>query len=96
MARAILARRTASSAVRAPEVLGRIKYFSGSSTERMLSVSGWPKSTRRRATVTISALEASRAAFKAAVAGNFPVPTMRRERKVRPAMIKGSFGIIDS
>ena len=37
MARAILARRTASSAVRAPEVLGRMRYFLGSSTERMLS-----------------------------------------------------------
>ena len=62
----------------------------------MLSVSGWPRSTRRRATVTISASEASRAAFRAVAEGNLPVPTRRRELKVRPAMIKGSWGIIDS
>src|SRR6187549_2947723 len=40
------------------------------------------KSTRRRATVTISAPEASSAASVSATSAYFPVPTRSRERKL--------------
>src|SRR4030042_2534068 len=93
MARALRARRTASSAVRAPEVLGKIRYFCGSSTDKMLSAWGWERSTLLKATVTISAWELCSAALRAAAEGNLPVPTIRRERKERPAIIRGSWDI---
>src|SRR5688572_25953002 len=45
--------------------------------------------TRRTATVTMSAPEASCACRMTAWDGYLPVPTMSRERKVRPAMTNG-------
>ncbi len=45
--------------------------------------------TRRTATVTMSAPEASCACAMTACEGYFPVPTMRREVNVRPAMTNG-------
>jgi hypothetical protein len=55
----------------------------------MKSVSiGWPGSamlTRRTATVTISAPEAATAAAFCSKLLYLPVPTIRRERNVRPA-----------
>src|SRR4029077_4714977 len=45
--------------------------------------------TRRTATVTMSAPEASCACAMTACDEYFPVPTMSREVKVRPAMVKG-------
>ena len=45
--------------------------------------------TRRTATVTISAPEASCAATITSGEGYLPVPTMRRERNVRPAIVRG-------
>src|SRR5437870_3192814 len=49
------------------------------------------KSARRSATVTSSAPLASRASRMVSGEENFPVPKMRRERKIRPAMINGWF-----
>ena len=46
--------------------------------------------TRRTATVTISAPEASMAAAVSGPSLYLPVPTMRRERKRRPAMTRSS------
>src|SRR5712692_4112771 len=48
------------------------------------------RSTRRTATVTISAPDASWASFMTWKLGYLPVPTMRRERNSRPARIRGS------
>src|SRR5438094_2061546 len=48
------------------------------------------RSTRRTATVTISAPEATWASSIASKLGYFPVPTMRRDRNSRPARMKGS------
>jgi hypothetical protein len=45
---------------------------------------------RRTATVTTSAPEASWQATMTVFDGYFPVPTNRRERKVRPEMTSGS------
>src|SRR5688572_9150050 len=45
--------------------------------------------TRRTATVTISAPDAACAWAITGNDGYFPVPTMRRDSKVRPAMTKG-------
>ena len=45
--------------------------------------------TRRTATVTISAPEASWAAAIISGDGYLPVPTMRRDRNVRPAIVRG-------
>ena len=47
------------------------------------------KSARRKATVTISAPLASSASRMTSGEENLPVPRIRRERKVRPAMTKG-------
>src|ERR1035438_6287734 len=50
--------------------------------------------TRRTATVTISAPEASRAAWVSGPLRYLPVPTMRRDWKALPAMTRGSIGTI--
>ncbi len=44
--------------------------------------------TRRTATVTMSAPEASCACTMTAFDEYFPVPTIKRDAKVRPAMMK--------
>src|SRR5947207_287056 len=49
--------------------------------------------TRRTATVTISAPEASCACTITALEGYLPVPTMRRDVKVRPARTKASIAL---
>src|SRR3954447_24470714 len=49
--------------------------------------------TRRTATVTISAPEASCACTITALEGYLPVPTIRRDVKVRPARTKASIGL---
>ena len=46
--------------------------------------------TRRTATVTISAPEASCACIITACDGYLPVPMIRREVNVRPAIVSGS------
>ena len=48
------------------------------------------RSTRRRATVTISVPEASRASRITSNEPNLPVPTISREPNARPAMTSGS------
>ncbi len=48
------------------------------------------RSTRRTATVTISAPDASWASFMTWKLGYFPVPTMSRERNSRPARMNAS------
>src|SRR5262245_41439566 len=48
------------------------------------------RSTRRKATVTISVPDASCAAFITACDGYLPAPTTRREWNVRPAMTSGA------
>ena len=48
------------------------------------------RSTRRTATVTISAPDASMARTISSLLRYFPVPTMRRERKLRPPMVSGA------
>ena len=45
--------------------------------------------TRRTATVTMSAPDASCACAITACDGYLPVPTMSRDENVRPAMVKG-------
>src|SRR5580704_19338501 len=47
------------------------------------------KSARRKATVTISVPLADKASRMLSGEGNFPVPKIRRESKVRPAMTNG-------
>ncbi len=50
------------------------------------------RSTRRTATVTTSAPEAAIASVISGLVRYFPVPTMRRERKVWPPMVRGVSG----
>src|SRR3989339_215562 len=88
MARERCAIRTASSAFRAPEVLGSSIFPSGM-WRRILSA-GRSKSTRRRATVMISHSAAARMAGMSASSWYFPDPVMRRDRTVRPAMARES------
>ena len=82
------ARRTASSALIAPLVFGRIRYRFGSRNSRMFAYgSFFPlRSARRSATVTISAPLAASASRIASGDENFPVPRMRRELNRRPAI----------
>src|SRR4051812_6088804 len=65
----------------------------------MKSIRDWPlrsaRFTRRTATVTMSAPEAACAWAITACDEYLPVPTMRREAKVRPAMTNGSLVIAD-
>ena len=88
------ARRTVSPASTAPEVLGSRCVPAGtwSSTSPLLP-SAWPsrsRSTRRRATVTSSAAEASRAARMTSKERNFPVPTRSRLVSVGAPTCQGS------
>ena len=46
--------------------------------------------TRRTATVTISASDSSSASFMSGNVAYLPVPTIRRDRNVRPPKTKGS------
>src|SRR5947208_16502787 len=57
----------------------------------MLSALVGSRSTRRTATVTISAPDASIARRMVSWSRYFPVPTMRREWNVRPPMASGVF-----
>src|SRR5918992_5204552 len=56
-----------------------------------MSSPGASKSIRRTATVTISAPEAATASRMVSNESYFPVPRMRRERKLRPAITSSSF-----
>ena len=64
-------------------------------SSRMERLAGSSKSMRRRATVTISAPEAARAATISALERYFPVPSKRRLVKSRPAMVSGVMGMGD-
>src|SRR5436190_23494119 len=87
-ARASRAVRTASSAVSQPEVFGRSSTSSG--TNVVMSSPGASKSIRRTATVTISAPEATTASRILAKLSYFPVPRIRRDPKLRPAIVSVS------
>src|SRR5450759_2621038 len=84
--RASRAIRMASSAVRHPAVLGRMRYRFQSMTSRIVFFLGSSRSSRRRATVTSSQPDASNAASMEASSGYFPVPRKSRERSSTPAM----------
>src|SRR5229473_5851796 len=88
--RARRAIRIASSAVRQPAVLGRMRYRFQSTTSRIVFFFGSSRSRRRRATVTSSQPEASSAAIIASSVAYLPVPTKRRERSSTPAMTSES------
>src|SRR5437867_11098344 len=77
----------------APLVLGNRRKRFGSMNSKMFAKGSFLplKSARRRATVTSSAPLASSASRMVSGEENFPVPKMRRERKIRPAMINGWF-----
>src|SRR5487761_46254 len=79
--------RIASSAVRHPAVLGRMRYRFQSITSRIVFFFGLSRSRRRRATGTSSHPDASSAASIEASSGYFPVPRKSRERSLTPAMI---------
>src|SRR5206468_5930324 len=82
------ARRTASSAVRAPLVLGKRRKRFGSIKSRMFANgSCLPEtSARRSATVTSSVPLAISASRISSFDANFPVPTIRREVNSRSAI----------
>ena len=77
----------ASSAVRAPLVLGKRLRFCFSKGAIMSSAVLAESSTRLRATVTNSEPEALAAAAMREEEENFPVPKKRREVKVLSAMV---------
>src|SRR4051794_36345755 len=83
------ASRTASSASTAPEVFGS-SVMAGGTKSRMSPSPARLRSTRRSATVTISAPEASSASRMTVCAANLPVPTSSREVNGRPPMTSGS------
>src|SRR4029077_19166439 len=80
----------ASSAVRHPAVLGRIRNRRQSMTSRIVFFFGLSRSRRRKATVTSSQPEASSAATIVASSEYLPVPRKRRERTSVPAIISVS------
>src|SRR5437868_4372258 len=88
--RASRAMRIASSAVRQPAVLGRMRYRFQSMTSRIVFFFGSSRSRRRSATVTSSLPDASSAASIDASSRYLPVPRKRRERSVTPATTRGS------
>src|SRR6266700_3915178 len=61
-----------------------------STTSRMVRLAGSSRSSRRRATVTSSAPEASRAASMSSSVRYLPVPRNSRDRSSTPAMTSGS------
>src|SRR5579862_22872 len=87
-ARASRATRSASAAVFAPAVFGNNIRSSGRKAVKSPLRSS--KSTSRTATVTNSAPEAATAAPITARLSYFPVPTMSREAKRRPAISRNS------
>src|SRR6266550_1775187 len=88
--RASRAIRIASSAVRQPAVLGRMRNRRQSMTSRIVFFLGLSRSRRRNATVTSSQPDASSAATIVASSEYLPVPTKRRERSSVPAMTRVS------
>src|SRR5438309_7190192 len=80
----------ASSAVKQPAVFGRYVIFLGSMKSISRGCVGSEMFTRRTATVTISAPEASTAAAFCSRLLYLPVPTIRRDVKVRPATLQQS------
>src|SRR5579862_5950138 len=80
--------RTASSPVKQPAVFGRKVNRSGFTWSTSMGWLGSDRFTRRRATVTISAPAASAAAAFWAQSLYLPVPTISRERKLRPATLQ--------
>ena len=89
------AARMASSAVKQPAVLGKRKKHLGSMKSSSDSLVR-SRLTRRTATVTISAPEASMAARVCGPSLYFPVPTIRRDLNERPAMTRGSIETVYS
>src|SRR5579859_908325 len=81
--------RIASSAVRQPAVLGRIRYRFQSMTSRIVFFFGSSRSRRRRATVTSSQPEASSEASIDPSVGYLPVPRKSRDRSSTPAITSG-------
>src|SRR2546428_6747151 len=82
----------ASSAVKHPAVLASRKKRLGSRWWRIPSSSVRSRFTRRTATVTMSAPDASSARTIVSVSRYFPVPTMRRDWNVRPPVARGASG----
>src|SRR5688572_5042021 len=66
-----------------------MNIFSGSIWSRSDSCERSEMFTRRTATVTMSAPDAACACAMTLFDGYLPVPTIKRERKVRPAMTNG-------
>src|SRR6266849_4046016 len=92
--RASRAMRIASSAVRQPAVLGRMRYRFQSITSRMVFFFGSSRSRRRSATVTSSHPDASSAASIDSSVAYLPVPMKSRERSSTPATTSGSACVI--
>src|ERR1700737_1628028 len=88
--RASLAILIASSAVRQPAVLGRIRIRFQSMTSRMVFFLGSSRSSRRSATVTTSQPDASSAASIVSLSAYLPVPRKRRDLSSTPAMTRRS------
>src|SRR5919201_229382 len=93
-ARASRAVRTASSAVSHPDVFGSSNTSAG--RYDVMSSPGSPNSMRRTATVTIAAPEARTASRIVSKLSYFPVPRMRREPKLRPAIVTLSSMLVPS
>src|SRR5215203_2688214 len=93
-----------SSEVKQPAVLASSMNRCGSRWYRIPSSFVRSRSTRRTATVTTSAPDASIAASMWALEAYFPVPTMRRERNSRPpisnlvssAVVRSSAAVISA
>src|SRR5438045_9619655 len=92
--RARRAIRTASWAVWQPAVLGRIRNRFQSITSRSVCWLGSARSSLRRATVTSSAPDASRAASISSSLRYLPVPRKSRERSWTPAITKLSEAVV--
>src|SRR5712692_3636582 len=84
------AMRIASSAVRQPAVLGKIRYRFQSMKSRIVFFLGSSRSRRRSATVTTSHPDASSAASIVSLSAYLPVPRKRRDRSSMPAMTRRS------
>src|SRR6266851_4030645 len=88
--RARRAMRIASSAVRQPAVLGRMRYRFQSMTSRRVFFLGSSRSRRLSATVTSSHPDAVSAASMVSSSAYLPVPRERRDRSSTPAMTRRS------
>src|SRR5918992_3749744 len=91
---ASLAVRTASRAVKQPAVLGSRRHPTRRSTSR-IEPRAWGL-VRRRATVVSSVPDATRACSSASRLAAPPVPMISRDENARPAMTRGSGGLMPS